>query len=101
MKEFQLLKWNYYWIDGSSFTSYRGKRLHKSNTFCLQDFSIDKSLGFNNLSAMISPTFTNASSLNPLVVRAAVPNLKPLVTNGDSGSKRNSIFVSCDVHFAY
>ena len=32
------------------------------------------------------PISTKAFSSKPLVVNAAVPNLNPLVTNGDSGS---------------
>ena len=52
----------------------------------MHSFSINKSSGLSNLSAIISPTSTKASSLKPLVVKAAVPNLKPLVTKGDSGS---------------
>ena len=44
-------------------------------------------------SAIISATSRNSFSLKPLVVRAAVPNLIPLVTKGDSGSK-GTVFLS-------
>ena len=53
----------------------------------MQSSLVFSSSGFSSLSAIISATSVKAFSVNPRVVKAAVPNLKPLVTKGDSGSK--------------
>ena len=66
---------------------YNGKRPQSAATRRRQSAATLSSSGFNSRSAIILPISVNSGVPIPLVVIAAEPSLKPLVTKGDAGSK--------------